>query len=226
MDCTGQKTLSQGYFETRFAPNEARNQVWQSITRYLAPYWDLPGHSSVLELGTGYGSWIRSVPAKEKHALDIHPELHDIFSKQGITGVKTKIGTCTDLSPWSSHSQDLILASNLLEHLAYDDVFKTVSEVKRVLKPGGKFCVVQPNFALCSKTYFDDFTHQTIFTDVGLKDLFMSHGLEEVRTWRRFMPFSMKTKFSRLTSLVPLYLRSPIKPLAGQMCLIVQKPKK
>jgi hypothetical protein len=37
---------------------------------------------------------------------------------------------------------------------------------------------------------------------------------------RPFLPLSMKSKASRLSFLVPLYLRSPIKPLAGQMLVV------
>ena len=36
----------------------------------------------------------------------------------------------------------------------------------------------------------------------------------------RFLPLTMKSRGSALTFLVPWYLRSPVKPLAGQMLLI------
>ena len=39
----------------------------------------------------------------------------------------------------------------------------------------------------------------------------------------KFLPLTLKSKASRLTFLVPWYLRSPIKPLAGQM-LVVASP--
>ncbi len=36
----------------------------------------------------------------------------------------------------------------------------------------------------------------------------------------RFLPLSLKSRGSGLSFLVPWYLRSPVKPLAGQMLLV------
>ena len=41
----------------------------------------------------------------------------------------------------------------------------------------------------------------------------------------RFLPLTMNSKGSALTFLVPWYLRSPVKPLAGQMLLIATPVK-
>jgi len=96
--------------------------------------------------------------------------------------------------------------------------------VHRSLKPGGIFLCLQPNFRLAWKRYFDDFTHRTIFTDVSLADLGRSRGFVVAGVNARFLPLTMKSSASRLTFLVPLYLRSPIKPLAGQMLIAFRKP--
>jgi SAM-dependent methyltransferase len=215
--------IVRSYFRTRFSPNAVRNTVWKGITDFLAPRLGLKSDARVLELGTGYGSWIRAVSAGERVALDLNPDLPEIFATQGITGVRTLVGSCTKIEGLPDGHFDLILASNLLEHLDLDEALLCVGEMRRLLKPGGQVCIIQPNFALKPRQYFDDFTHRTIFTHESLKDLFESMGFETVRMWKRFMPFSMKSSTARLAFLVPFYLRSPIKPMAGQMCLIARK---
>lgn len=181
---------------------------------------------TVLELGAGYGSWIRSIDCRKKFALDVNPGLQKIFTDAGIEDAKTIVGSCTDLGHFSESSVDIVLASNLLEHLDRDEVVQCFSEVARVLRPGGRFCVIQPNFALCPESYFDDYTHKTIFTHVSLKDWLESSGFRVTHTFKRFLPLSMKdSSAANLTFLVPLYLRSPWKPKAGQMAVIAEKKR-
>jgi SAM-dependent methyltransferase len=212
------------YYATRYCSNAYRDRIWKHITDYLMPFLALPGEACVLELGCGYGAWIRNFEGAQKFAIDVHPELPRLLAAAGCSDVAAHVGSCTDLTAWSPNSLDVVLASNLLEHLLVADVLSTMREVARVLKPGGVFCVIQPNFALCPHQYFDDFTHVSIFTDRSLADILQVAGFEISHVWRRFMPFSMKPSTSRLAFLVPLYLRSPWKPFAGQMCLIARKP--
>ena len=39
----------------------------------------------------------------------------------------------------------------------------------------------------------------------------------------RFLPFSLKSRGAGLTFLVPWYLRSPVKPFAGQMLVVARR---
>ena len=212
------------YYATRYRSNAYRDRIWRHITTFLLPFLKLPRDACVLELGCGYGSWIRSFDTAKKFALDIHPDLPMLLSASGNADIEPHVGSCTDLAAWATNSLDAVLASNLLEHLAIPDVLCTMREVARVLKPGGAFCVIQPNFALCPRQYFDDFTHVSIFTDRSMADIMLLAGFATTNVWRRFMPFSMKPTTSRFAFLVPLYLKSPWKPWAGQMCLIARKP--
>jgi hypothetical protein len=98
-----------------------------------------------------------------------------------------------------------------------------IKESLRILRPGGRLILVQPNFRLRPGEYFDDYTHVTVYSDRSLADLVTALGFRIVKVHSRFLPLSMKSRFSALTWLVPLYLRSPIRPMAGQM-LVVAEP--
>src|SRR5438552_1057732 len=106
------------YFRIRFKPNAARDAVWASIARFLDPKIGIGSGSSVLEIGTGYGSWIRAVSGSRKAAMDLNPDLPRIFEASGIRGVGCHVGSCTDLSFARAGEFDAVLASNVLEHLA------------------------------------------------------------------------------------------------------------
>ena len=213
------------YFDTRLSHEPMREKVWKTVTNYLLPYFDLHCEANVLELGCGYGHWIGSIPVQNRYALDINPDVHNRVKLLGPPRIKTYVSPCYQLEMFSDHTLDLVLASNLLEHLELEEIFQTLNEISRVLKDGGRFCVVQPNFALCPRQYFDDYTHRSVFTAVSLKDLLEAHGLQVTHSWNRFLPFSMKGKSARLTVLLPTYLRSPWKPFAGQMCMITRTKK-
>ena len=212
------------YYAVRYQPIRQRDQVWRSIARYLDGFLQVRPDSIVLELGTGYGSWIRSVGSRRRYALDINPELPLLFEKLGLSDVNTCVGNCTRLEHFESSWAEVILASNLLEHLVVEEVEQCLSEIHRVLRPGGRLCLIQPNFALCPTTYFDDYTHRTVFTHVSLPDWVESKNFHIQRVWPRFLPLTMKgNRSTNLAFLVPLYLRSPWKPMAGQMAMIAVK---
>jgi SAM-dependent methyltransferase len=207
-------TISNRYFESRFCPDAKRAAVWQVICDYLQPF--IAPESCVLDLGAGYCSFINHVRARERHALDLFPSL----GEYAHADVQTHVGSCDNLTIFSAHYFDVVLASNLLEHLTREAVANTLSEVRRVLKPSGRFVVIQPNFRYCFREYFDDYTHLLVFTDVTLVDLLSASGFHVERVEPRFLPTSMKSRLPKWPWMVRLYLKSPLRPFAGQMLVI------
>lgn len=205
------------YYKARFIPDKRRAGVWGVIARYLQPH--VPVNGRVLDLGAGYCDFINSIRAGEKHALDLFPG----FIEHASPGVTTHVGSCADLSAFSTGSLDAVFESNVLEHLAGPVLSATLSEIRRTLKPGGVFIAVQPNFRYCYRTYFDDYTHVQVFTHVSLVDLLTSSGFEILSAEPRFLPTSFKSRLPAWPWLTRLYLSLPFRPLAGQM-LVVSSP--
>ena len=119
---------------------------------------------------------------------------------------------------------DVVFASNLLEHLQRPQSQQLLAESRRVLRQGGRLILMQPNFRLNPGRYFDDFTHVAIFTDQSLSDYLAAGGWQVEHVAARFLPLSMRSRGSSLSFLVPVYLRSPVKPLAGQMLVVARRP--
>jgi SAM-dependent methyltransferase len=75
-----------------------------------------------------------------------------------------------DKWPYPDNFFDIIYNKSLLEHLNKPDKF--LNEARRVLKPNGKILCLVPDWESNYKTYFDDFTHRTPFTEVSLNDIY------------------------------------------------------
>ena len=210
------KSTKSDYFTTRFTPHSARARVWFEVTRFVER--DIPVKGTVLEIGPGYCDFINQVTATTKYAIDIDSAASE-FATQDVT---FKVGDCTKLDFLEDQSVDAVFASNLVEHLERDKILALLAELNRVLKPDGRFLMIQPNFRLCYANYFDDYTHVSIFSDISLSDLLSANGFDVLKCVPGLLPFSMKSKAPKHPLLVRLYLHSPIRPLAKQMYLVAR----
>ena len=101
---------------------------------------DVFGSAKVLEIATGTGliAFEISSDVSEITAIDIAPEMIRIASEkqstQNIQNVIFEVGDSCNLS-FEDSSFDVVIASNVL-HLLFDPE-KSLSEIRRVLKPGG-----------------------------------------------------------------------------------------
>lgn len=218
LDDAGVGRVVNAYYEVRFAPDSNRAEVWRHVANYLAPWVDPAG--ALLDLAAGYGDLTRFCTASRKVAIDTNPTLPDLVGD----GIEAIVGDATDLSSLSDGEFTTVIASNFVEHLDYDAVDTLLDSVHRVLRPGGRLILIQPNFRLAPRRYFDDYTHRTIWTDTSLGDLLVARGFRLARVEARFLPLTMKSRLSFGHRLVPLYLRLPYRPLAGQMLLVAERP--
>lgn len=205
------------YFATRFVPDERRRLVWQHLATYLARW--IPADGALLDLGAGYADLANAAQCARRVAFDLRPDLGQ-FTAQGV---EAEVGDVTDLGRFAGETFDVVFASNLLEHLDWSQLELCLDEAHRVLRPGGHFIAVQPNFRLQPRRYFDDFTHRTVFTDESLADFLGSRGFDVVHREPRFLPLTMKSRLSFGHRLVPLYLKLPFRPLAGQMLVVASR---
>lgn len=213
-------TFESEYHRVRLPFDPERAKVWRALCRYLARWVD--PQAGLLDLGAGYGDFSRFSAASEKWALDMNPELISHWEP----GVRPLIQSALDPLPLASGSLGAVFASNFFEHFTKEEGARILFELRRVLKPGGKLIIVQPNFRLEPRRYFDDYTHQTIYTDEGFCGLLRASGFNLVRCEPRFTPFTLKSRWPKAEWLVDLYLRLPFRPFAGQFLAIAEPAEK
>ncbi len=203
-----------GYTTSRYTPDPRRRAVWGHLCRYLARW--IPADADVVELGAGYADFSNQVVARSRIAVDLDPDLPHRVEP----GVRPIVADVTELSMLDTHSADVVFASNLLEHLDRPGVLRLLEGAARTLRPGGRLVLVQPNFRLRPREYFDDYTHVSVFTDRSLPDLLRSSGWSVEHVEARFLPLTLKSRLAFGHVLVPWYLRLPYRPLAGQMLVV------
>jgi SAM-dependent methyltransferase len=207
------------YFATRLPQDMRRERVWHHLTRYLQQY--VPPGAAVLELGAGYCDFINRVGAGRRVAVDRSPSIQQRIG-EGVEGISAD--ALHYLREAEPEQFDFILASNFFEHFEWAALSEMIALIRRILRPSGRLAVLQPNFRLTPGRYFDDYTHRAIFTDVSLADWLRSAGFEIVTLVPRFLPLTIQSRAGGLAWLIPLYLRLPYRPLAGQMLAIARRP--
>lgn len=208
------------YHDVHLTRHPARETVWKVLADFVAPW--IPADSHVLELGAGYCDWINAVRAGRKVAVDSWPEF-PLYAAPDVEPIV--IDATAALGSLGRETFDVVIASNFLEHFETDIAWSLVRDVADLLKPGGRFIVIQPNFKYAYRSYFDDYTHRSVFTDTSLGNLLRAHGLRVEVSQPKFLPYSMRGIRSSIPAwLIRAYLRSPVKPLAGQMLIVARKP--
>src|SRR5688572_8539513 len=124
---------------------------WEFYPTYLAKlervrrYLDgLPAHTRVLDAGCGEGVLVDEYHGRlEIEGLDPNYQSDHV-----------RRGSLTAL-PYEEGRFDRVLCLDVLEHLSFDDQARALSEMSRVLVPGGELFVSVPNLAhLQSRAHF------------------------------------------------------------------------
>lgn len=174
----------------------------------------------MLDLGCGYGSFINSVVAARRIAIDSWPDFPR-FLDAGVEGI---VGSVLDLDSLPDLSVDFAFASNLFEHLTQADFATVLQALRHKLSPHGTLTILQPNYRYAYREYFDDYTHITVYSHISLSDFLTAHGYEVLSVSPRFLPLTVKSRLPVWSPLIAGYLASPIKPMGKQM-LVRAKPR-
>jgi SAM-dependent methyltransferase len=202
------------YFETRLPQDPRRTILWQTLYEEYFKQFIAPT-ATVLDLGCGYGDFINAVAARRRIAVDIWEGSREHLD----AGVEHHVGPITDLSFLQDESVDVVLASNVFEHLTRAELLQALDELKRKLTRTGQLLIVQPNYRFAYREYFDDYTHVSVYTHVSMCDLLESRGYHVLECIPRFLPLTIKSRLHVAPWLIKMYLRLPVRPLAKQMMI-------
>ena len=213
-----QTERARAYHAVRFTHDPRRETVWRVVCGYLQRFVDAEG--GLLELGAGYGEFSRFIQAQRKWALDLNPDLIESWPRE----VQPIIQSALEDWPIEDGALKTVFASNFFEHFTIEEGETILQQAAQKLAPGGRLIVVQPNFRLEPRRYFDDYTHKAIYTDGSFADFVQAQGWRLVRAEGRFLPFTMKSRLPTSSWLVRTYLALPWRPLAGQFLVVAERP--
>lgn len=182
----------------------AKLEIWEEIARYLQRFVD-PG-STVLDLACDRGHFIRAIEAREKWATDAR----DVSEHLGDDVHFVRADGLALAAELERKYFDVVFMSNYLEHLPSGDaVVAQFKVVRKLLRPGGRAIVLQPNIRLVGGRYWDFIDHKVALTERSLAEAAELAGLEVERTITRFLPYTTKSRLPQSRRLVRAYLAFP-----------------
>jgi hypothetical protein len=101
-----------------------------------------------------------------------------------------------------------------------------VTECKRVLKPGGTFLALTPDWNANYKTFFDDFTHVRPMTRRSMKLVLGVAGFSDIDSYRfRQLPITWKSSLINsvcacIAPFVPANTRKPFFRWSRELMLV------
>lgn len=194
-------------YRRRFPPAdlEEMRAVWRVLVRVFFGA-RIPDKGTVVDVGAGPCLFINEVRAARRIAVDANPTLAD-FAADGVEAV---VDGDLDLPSIPDGTADIVFMSNFLEHLASPaELLRVLAAARRILRPGGELLVLQPNFRLCPRRYFDFVDHSLVVTDRGLVEGLGATGFDVVELRVRFLPFTSRSRLPKWPWAVALYLRLP-----------------
>jgi SAM-dependent methyltransferase len=211
-------------YDFRFSEAERlqKDRLWQVLCRnFLQRY--VPVDGTVLDLACGLGEFSRHIVARRRIAVDLNPAARTLLPE----AVEFHQGPADALTFLGTGAVDVCFSSNFLEHLPSKDVVSAVlREVHRVLKPGGRYVVIQPNIRYASREYWDFYDHHTALSHLSCAEGFSLAGFEIEEVIPRFLPFTTKTRVPANPTMLRLYLAlKPAWRIFGKQFLLVgRKP--
>ena len=191
--------------------------MWQVLCQHFFQRY-IPNYGVVLEIGAGYCEFINHIGAKKKIAVDINPDI----IRYADPDVQVLVSSTDCIQALGDETVNIIFASNFFEHLERESILATIREARRILTPGGKLIILQPNFRFCYRDYWMFFDHITPIDDRALIEVLETNGMEISEVITRFLPFTTKGSLPKSILLLRLYLL--IRPawfLFGKQSLIV-----
>lgn len=178
----------------------------------------------VVDIGAGYCEFINNIRAREKIAVDLNPEVKQ-FAAPDVQVINE---SCTAIQQIAASSVDAVFMSNFLEHLPSKAmVLDTFREAWRILSPGGKIIVLQPNIRFLPGEYWDFFDHHTPLTDRSLVEGLRLVGFKPLIVLPKFLPYTTKSRLPQAAIFVRLYLLFPLawRILGKQALVVAEKPR-
>ena len=137
-----QQTKIWDYFQNN---PDVGNLAFNAELRYQYLADRIQNGMNVLDIGVGRGGLERLLVSKgvNVYCLDPNKESIDYLRAEFDLGDRARVGFSQEI-PFENERFDVVIMSEVLEHLSDKKFEKTLEEVCRVLRPGGKFIGTVP----------------------------------------------------------------------------------
>ena len=155
---------------------------------------------SILDLGSGTGSLVSGLQNygfENVTGVDISSDNVQFATENGLEILESDINVFLSKSFEEGRSYDVIFLLDVLEHLDNSEIYETLENVHRCLKPGGKFFVktINAESMVGGLGRYMDITHERSFTSHSLRQLLKVFHFENIKIINQIInkPNSLKT---------------------------------
>lgn len=213
----------EGLYQRRFADvsQRKRAELWEVLCRVRLQNFVGP-QDTVVDLGAGFCEFINTIRCGTKIAVDAKPNLRECAGP----GVHVVIGEIPRvLADIPDASANVVFCSNFFEHLRdKTQLLEVLAEVRRMLVPGGRLIVLQPNIRYAYKEYWDFFDHHVALSHESLAEALGIAGFEIELMRPRFLPYTTRSRVPQSAWILRLYLALvPLQWLFGKQMLVVAR---
>ena len=124
------------------------------------------------------------LPSEERDALYREVDAPEI-TQTSLGPVRYRYHSMVDLSDYADNSVDLVYSGQSIEHVTIESAESVLSEVRRVLRPGGYLGLDTPN-ARVTRLQQDEFIdpdHEYEYTDAEMRTKLSAAGFDVVGAW-------------------------------------------
>lgn len=202
----------------RAADLPVKNVIWKALCDCFFGRYVLPT-DTVVDIGAGYCEFINNIVCRRKIAVDLNPDVR----RFAAPNVEILNESCMTVSSLPEGTADVVFMSNLLEHLQdKTQVLDTLRECRRLLRPGGRLMILQPNIRFLADVYWDFFDHHVPLSDRSLVEALEALDMRVTVCLPRFLPYTTKSALPKGALFVRLYLLfPPVWRLLGKQAFVV-----
>jgi 2-polyprenyl-3-methyl-5-hydroxy-6-metoxy-1,4-benzoquinol methylase len=193
-------SLYASYRETHyvaFNPGDAasRRSIDESYDLTFAPFLPPDRHSRILDVGCGSGlllEWLLARGYRSVQGIDLSPDQVRYCKERGLCVEEAE----AQLFLEQNQGFDLVVLTDILEHLKKDEAITIVLEIRKALNAGGAILIRTPNASsmIASTERWIDLTHELLYTEQSLRQLLRTCGFKNITVVDNQAPFGLRPR--------------------------------
>lgn len=185
MTTAADSVLYERYTSTHYAEHQTSDEVvFRGYDLNFGPLLPASPDARIIDVGCGMGYLLRFLAKRgyrNAEGVDISAEQVEACRKSGLSSVSRVEDPAQFLSTRAG-TYDMIIMTDVLEHIPKPQVIPLLQAIYKALKPGGKAVFRVPNLAAFGgvvRRYYD-FTHEVGFMETSLKQVLRGAGFDKV----------------------------------------------